>query len=54
MTSLSAIVRETYCYLFADHDYLSDWAKQIGATSEPPIIGTLKPENVLASTYFFC
>ena len=54
MTSLSAIVRETYCYIFADHDYLSDWAKQIGATSEPPIIGTLKPENVLASTYFFC
>src|SRR5210317_1058420 len=54
MTSLSAIVRETYCYLFADHDYLSDWAKQIGATSDPPIIGTLKPENVLASTYFFC
>ena len=54
MTSLSAIVRETYCYIFADHDYLSDWAEQIGATSEPPIIGTLKPENVLASTYFFC
>ena len=54
MTSLSAIVRETYRYLFADHDYLSDWAEQIGAKSEPPIIGTLKPENVLASTYFFC
>ena len=54
MTSLSAIVRETYCHLFADHDYLSDWAEQIGATTPPPLVNDLKPENVLVSTYFFC
>jgi DNA-directed RNA polymerase len=54
MTSLSAIVRETYAHLFSDHDYLSDWAEQIGAETPPPLVNTLKPENVLVSTYFFC
>ena len=54
MTSLSAIVRETYMHLFAEHDFLLDFARQIGAETEPPIIGDLRPENVLASTYFFC
>jgi DNA-directed RNA polymerase len=54
MTSLSAIVRETYMHLFAEHDFLVDFARQIGAETEPPIIGDLRPENVLASTYFFC
>ena len=28
--------------------------KKIGAESEPPIIGDLKPETVIDSTYFFC
>ena len=54
MSMLSQIVRETYMYLFAEHDYLTDWAQQIGAESEPPIIDTLKPESVIESTYFFC
>ena len=54
MSVLSAIVRETYMHLFAEHDYLKSWADQIGAESEPPIIGDLKPESVIESTYFFC
>ena len=54
MSLLSDIVRETYLYLFAEHDYLKDWANQIGAESEPPIIGDLCPTSVIDSTYFFC
>ena len=54
MSVLSTLVRETYTHLFAEHDYLSDFAKQIGAESEPPIIGDLEPESVIESTYFFC
>jgi len=54
MTELSRIVREKYMYLFAEHDYLKDFANQIGAETEPPIIDDLKPESVIESTYFFC
>ena len=54
MSVLSTLVRETYMHLFAEHDYLRDWAEQIGAQSEPPIIGDLAPESVIESTYFFC
>lgn len=54
MSDLSAIVRETYMHLFAEHDYLKTWAEQIGAETEPPIIGDLEPETVIESTYFFC
>ena len=54
MSSLSAIVRETYMHLFAEHDYLQDFAHQIGAETNPPIIGDLEPESVIESTYFFC
>jgi hypothetical protein len=54
MSELSAIVRETYMHLFAEHDYLKSWAEQIGAETEPPIIGDLEPETVIESTYFFC
>ena len=54
MSSLSAVVRETYMYLFAEHDYLQDFANQIGAESNPPIIGDLEPSSVIDSTYFFC
>ena len=54
MGQLSDIVRQTYMHLFAEHDYLNDWASQIGAQSEPPIIGDLEPEKVIESTYFFC
>ena len=54
MSLLSSIVRETYMYLFAEHDYLTDFAKQIGAETNPPIIGDLDPSSVIDSTYFFC
>ena len=54
MPILSTVVRETYMHLFAEHDYLRDFASQIGAENEPPIIGDLEPEAVIESTYFFC
>ena len=54
MSVLSAIVRETYMHLFAEHDYLTTFAHHIGAETKPPIIDTLKPANVIDSTYFFC
>ena len=41
-------------HLFAERDYLNDFASQIGAKTKPPIIGDLKPESVIYSTYFFC
>ena len=54
MSSLSTKVRETYMHIFADQDYLTSWAAQIGAETEPPIIGDLEPSEVIESTYFFC
>ena len=54
MSILSSIVRETYMNLFSKHDYLKDFAAQIEAETEPPIIGDLQPETVIDSTYFFC
>lgn len=54
MDTLSTIIRETYMHLFAEHDYLTSWAEQIGAETKPPIIDTLNPESVIESTYFFC
>tara|TARA_R100000655_G_scaffold29423_2_gene59328 strand:+ start:906 stop:3251 length:2346 start_codon:yes stop_codon:yes gene_type:complete len=54
MDELSAIVRVVYMHLFAENDYLRDFASQIGAETEPPIIGDLQPESVIKSTYFFC
>jgi len=41
--------------LFAKQDYLTDFAGQIMAETEPPIVGTLDKEwSVIDSTYFFC
>ena len=54
MSILSSLVRETYMNLFAKQDYLNDFARQLGAESDPPIIGDLEPETVIDSTYFFC
>ena len=54
MTNLSTLVRDTYMHLFAEHDFLKDFAKSINAKTEPPIIGDLEPESVIKSTYFFC
>ena len=54
MDELSTLIRQTYMQLFADHDYLTDFAKQIGAETKPPIIGDLDASSVIDSTYFFC
>jgi DNA-directed RNA polymerase len=54
MSILSTLVRETYMYLFAENNFLKDFARQIGAETEPPIIGDLEPQSVINSTYFFC
>jgi DNA-directed RNA polymerase len=54
MTHLSTLVRDTYMHLFAEHDFLKDFAEAINAKTKPPIIGDLKPESVIDSTYFFC
>ena len=54
MSLLASIVRETYMHLFAENDYLTDFATQIGAETEPPIIDDLEPSSVIDSTYFFC
>jgi DNA-directed RNA polymerase len=54
MNLLSHLVRDTYMHLFAEHDFLKDFAQAIGAESEPPIIGDLQPSEVIESTYFFC
>jgi DNA-directed RNA polymerase len=53
MGSLSTVVREVYMKIFADNDYLSSWAAQIGAEEQPPMIGDLEPSDVIESTYFF-
>jgi len=54
MSHLSTLVRDTYMHLFAEHDFLKDFAQAIGAETEPPIIGDLEPSTVIESTYFFC
>jgi len=54
MGTLSDTVREVYMELFAEREYLTEWAQQINAHTNPPIIGTLDPVSVLESTYFFC
>ncbi len=54
MSLLATIVRETYMHLFAENDYLTTFASEIGAKTDPPIIGDLEPASVIDSTYFFC
>lgn len=54
MGTLNRVVRETYCEIFSEGNPLVDFAKAIGAETEPPIIGDLDIESVLSSTYFFC
>ena len=54
MKYLSTLVRETYMEMFSNHNFLKDFALQIGAETEPPIIGDLEPSAVIESTYFFC
>ena len=54
MPELWILIRKTCNKLFAENDYLKSFAEQIGAEDKPPIIGDLKPESVIESTYFFC
>jgi DNA-directed RNA polymerase len=54
MAVLNQAVRDVYAHIFAQHDYLTEFAAQIEATDPPPIIGDFNPEAVLNSTYFFC
>ena len=54
MSTLNRVVRETYCEIFSEGNPLMDFAKAIGAETEPPVIGDLDIESVLSSTYFFC
>ena len=54
MGELNRVVRETFYEIFTTSNPLEDFAKAIGAETEPPIIGDLDLESVLDSTYFFC
>lgn len=54
MGILNSTIRDTYSEIFAQGDYLTEFAAQIEATVAPPIIGDFDPEEVLNSTYFFC
>jgi len=54
MSTLATVVRETYTHLFAEHDYLTDFAQQIESKNPPPIVGDFDPSSVIDSTYFFC
>jgi DNA-directed RNA polymerase len=54
MGELNRVVRETYYDIFSESNPLVDFAKAIGAETEPPIIGDLDLDSVLDSTYFFC
>ena len=52
MACLSAIVRETYMHLFAEHDYLNDWSEQIGATTNPLIVAISSQRASLKALIF--
>jgi DNA-directed RNA polymerase len=54
MSELNRVVRETYYEIFANGNFLQEFAEAIGAETEPPIIGDLDLDSVLESTYFFC
>jgi DNA-directed RNA polymerase len=54
MSELNRVVRETYYEIFANGNFLKEFAEAIGAETEPPVIGDLDLDSVLESTYFFC
>ena len=54
MKYLSTLVRKTYMHLFAENEPLKNFAREIKAETQPPIIGDLEPSEVIDSTYFFC
>lgn len=54
MGTLNQLVRETYTDIFTRDCWLSKFGETINAAEPPPIVGTLDPEVVEDSTYFFC
>ena len=54
MATLNRLVRETYTDIFTRDCWLTKFGEVINATEPPPIVGTLNPEVVESSTYFFC
>ena len=54
MGTLNQLVRETYTDIFTRDCWLSKFGEAINAAEPPPIVGTLDPEVVEDSTYFFC
>ena len=54
MGTLNRLVRETYTEIFTQDCWLTRFGETINAAEPPPIVGTLDPEVVEKSTYFFC
>ena len=54
MGTLNTLVRETYTDIFTRDCWLTRFGKTINASEPPPIVGTLDPNVVTNSTYFFC
>ena len=54
MGTLNSLVRETYTDIFTRDCWLTRFGEIINAKEPPPIVGTLDPEVVEKSTYFFC
>jgi DNA-directed RNA polymerase len=54
MGALNKLVRETYTDIFTRDCWLTKFGEAINASESPPIVGTLDPEVVEESTYFFC
>jgi len=54
MGTLNSLVRKTYTGIFTSDCWLTRFGEIINASEPPPIVGTLDPEVVQESTYFFC
>lgn len=54
MGVLNALVRETYTDIFTRDCWLTKFGEAVNASEPPPIVGTLDPEVVEDSMYFFC
>ena len=54
MGTLNRLVRETYTDIFTRDCWLTKFGQAVNAAEPPPIVGTLDPEVVEESTYFFC
>jgi len=54
MGTLNELVRKTYKEIFTSDCWLTRFGEAINASEPPPIVGTLDPEVVEKSTYFFC